>query len=222
MQLTQLQKQALNAIGQTELAKYFYWTGGTLLSSHYLHHRISEDLDFFSDDLIEEEAVLAEMNKIKKILGIAKMIHTTRMNRQQYILQKGKEQLKVEFVYFPFQPILKPKKIKQFPVKIASLKDISVNKIFALYQRAEPKDIIDLYCLHKAKKLNINEITKLAIKKFDAIDKAILAGKAIEAVERIDEIKPLLEKKINAKELKSEVEKLFSKPGIKYLSTLLV
>ncbi|PIZ81285.1 MAG: hypothetical protein COY02_02870, partial [Parcubacteria group bacterium CG_4_10_14_0_2_um_filter_41_6] len=140
MQLTQLQKQALNAIGQTELAKYFYWTGGTLLSSHYLHHRISEDLDFFSDDLIEEEAVLAEMNKIKKILGIAKMIHTTRMNRQQYILQKGKEQLKVEFVYFPFQSILKPKKIKQFPVKIASLKDISVNKIFALYQRAEPKD----------------------------------------------------------------------------------
>ncbi|MBU2575758.1 nucleotidyl transferase AbiEii/AbiGii toxin family protein [Patescibacteria group bacterium] len=222
MQLTKLQKQTLDAISQTDLVKYFYWTGGTLLSAHYLHHRTSEDLDFFSDDLIQEEAVLAQINKIKKMLGFTKMRHITNLNRQQYILQKGKEQLKLEFVYFPFKSISKPKKVRNYPVKIASLKDIAVNKIFALYERGEPKDAIDLYYINKKEKFNIDELFKLATKKFDNIDKATLASKAIEAVERIDEIKPLLEKKVNTQKLKSEIEDLFSKSGAKYLSTLLV
>lgn len=212
----------LEAISRTDLAKYFYWAGGTLLSTHYLHHRISEDLDFFSDDLIQEEVVLAEMNKIKKIVGFTKIRHVTRLNRQQYVLQKHKEQLKLEFVYYPFAPIANPKKVKQYPVKIASLKDIAVNKIYALYERAEPKDIVDIYYINKKGKFSINELFKLAVKKFDNIDKAALASKAIEAVERIDEIKPLLEKKLDVKKLKSEIENLFSKSGTKYLSTLLV
>ena len=151
------------------------------------------------------------------------MLHITNLNRQQYILQKGKEQLKLEFVYFPFLPITKPTKVKEYPIKIASLKDIAVNKIYALYERGEPKDAIDLYyIINQNGKFSINELIKLAIKKFDTVDQATLASRAIAAVERIGEIKPLLEKKLDAKKMKSEIEDMFIKSGIKYLSTLLV
>lgn len=33
----------------SKLRKQFYFTGGTALSAIYLHHRESEDLDFFSE-----------------------------------------------------------------------------------------------------------------------------------------------------------------------------
>ena len=39
----------LAILAKHEIAKRFYWTGGTLLSHYYLHHRKSFDLDFFSD-----------------------------------------------------------------------------------------------------------------------------------------------------------------------------
>ncbi len=36
------------AIREEDLTDWFYFTGGTALSQFYLHHRYSEDLDFFS------------------------------------------------------------------------------------------------------------------------------------------------------------------------------
>ena len=48
--LTPFQQQLLRAIGQTQIAENFYLTGGTALAAHFLQHRLSEDLDFFSSD----------------------------------------------------------------------------------------------------------------------------------------------------------------------------
>lgn len=47
--LTENQIAFLEQIKKSEfLAKNFYLTGGTALAAFYLHHRYSEDLDFFS------------------------------------------------------------------------------------------------------------------------------------------------------------------------------
>ncbi len=222
MKLTKLQNQALEAIGQSDLAQYFYWTGGTLLSTHFLHHRVSEDLDFFSDELIPEEVVLAIMNNIKKKLRLTNMSHVTHQNRQRYQLRKGNAKLSIEFVYFPFPVINKPKKIKRYPVKIASLQDLAVNKIYALYERGEPKDVIDIYYICKTGKYSLNKLINLASKKFDAIDGAAFAGRALEAASKLVNIQPLMEKKTNAQKLRAEIEDLFSSSGKKYLSNLLI
>jgi len=48
-ELNALQRQVLDLFARSALREKFYWTGGTLLSAVYLHHRRSEDLDFFSD-----------------------------------------------------------------------------------------------------------------------------------------------------------------------------
>ena len=212
MKLTNFQNQLLAAIGQSDLARYFYWIGGTLLSAQYLQHRLSEDLDFFSDDLIQEEVVLMHMQNIKRSLKLTGMNQRTHLNRQQY-----------QFVYFPFPSVIKPKKVAPWPVRVATLKDIAVNKIFALYERGEPKDAIDLYCICKEKTWSIKQLANLASKKFGIdIDRAKLASQAFEAASQLSKIKPLLIKEKNIAKLKENIELLFSFSGSKYLSTLLV
>jgi predicted nucleotidyltransferase component of viral defense system len=47
--LTPLQRRFLNAFSQTELKKDFFLTGGTALAHFYLQHRLSDDLDFFTE-----------------------------------------------------------------------------------------------------------------------------------------------------------------------------
>jgi hypothetical protein len=42
------------------LTKRFYWTGGTVLSEFYLHHRESDDIDLFSE---KQEIHLPSINK---------------------------------------------------------------------------------------------------------------------------------------------------------------
>ena len=62
--LTATQQKALTIIA-TDLVvkKHFYLTGGTALSEYYLHHRLSEDLDFFSEQEIDTlYSLLSEKN----------------------------------------------------------------------------------------------------------------------------------------------------------------
>lgn len=41
----------LEAINQKSyITKNYYWTGGTVLSEFYLHHRDSEDIDLFTEE----------------------------------------------------------------------------------------------------------------------------------------------------------------------------
>lgn len=222
MKLTKLQQQILTAVGHSQLADFFYWTGGTLLSACYLQHRWSEDLDFFSQDLISEEVVLAGMNNIKKSLGLSRLRQTIKLNRQQYQLQKNGEWLKLEFVYFPFPPLSKPKKVKEWPIKIDSLVDLAVNKIFALYERGEPKDAVDIYYIWQRQNWRLEKLIERANKKFGIeLDPAMLASRALEAADRLPAITPLFPRKINLKKLQNNIESLFSLIGKKYLSRLL-
>ncbi|MBI5729257.1 MAG: nucleotidyl transferase AbiEii/AbiGii toxin family protein [Candidatus Magasanikbacteria bacterium] len=48
--LSKNQRRLLKVIGDSRtICQYFYLTGGTALAEYYLHHRYSEDLDFFSE-----------------------------------------------------------------------------------------------------------------------------------------------------------------------------
>ena len=56
-------------------ASVFYLTGGTALSAFYLHHRLSEDLDFFTESDVETEMASRGLNMFFKegsstVLGI--------------------------------------------------------------------------------------------------------------------------------------------------------
>lgn len=223
MELTKLQKKVLAAIGQSDLAPLVYWTGGTLLAAHYLQHRQSFDLDFFSEDLIEEEFVLAAVNRIKKSLALTKIDRQIIRNRQQYQLQKAGGRLNLEFVYYPFRPLIKPARTAAWPVAIDSLKDIAVNKTRALYERAEPKDVIDLWCIHQKNDWGMPQLATLADKKFGVpLDYPTLVSRALDAVERLEDAKPLLAKTTSIKKMKQDIDSLFRPSGVRKLLTLLV
>lgn len=53
--LTPGQKSILSALSEDKLFSInFCLTGGTALSEYYLHHRLSEDLDFFSENEVDK------------------------------------------------------------------------------------------------------------------------------------------------------------------------
>ncbi|MBI1971558.1 MAG: nucleotidyl transferase AbiEii/AbiGii toxin family protein [Candidatus Wildermuthbacteria bacterium] len=164
--LTEKQISLLQEIGQRQfVAQNFYLTGGTALAGFYLHHRYSEDLDFFSEnefDILQIDIVLRE---IKEKLGISAIDYQQSYNRNLFFLHFGRKVLKTEFTYFPFVRIEQGE--KEYGVQIDSLLDIAVNKLFSIYQRTKARDYIDLYAIIQEKGYTISDLISKAKNKFD-------------------------------------------------------
>lgn len=165
--LSKKQQELLDLIGRDKnLCQSFYLTGGTALAEFYLHHRYSEDLDFFSEHEFEPQSVSVFWQKIKQTVGIKKVDFEQSFNRNLFFLHLDKEVIKTEFTYFPFPRIEAKKKIGG--LAIDSLLDIAVNKIFTIYQKPRARDFIDLhFIIQKNKKLTIADLVKKAKVKFD-------------------------------------------------------
>lgn len=214
--LTPFQGIVLKEIGKSELSKHFIWSGGTALSFYYLKHRKSQDLDFFSKDLIPAEYLLTEIKRIAQNLKIQKIEEQRKFNRHEFWLTKGKEVLRIEFVFYPFPNIKKPINLKDFNIKIDSLEDILTNKIHAIFERIEPKDIFDVYCILQKKKIKFSLILKWVKKKFGAeIDLVLLVSRTLEGAEKLTGIKPLILKKEHYKT--NKIKEYFKKETFNYL-----
>jgi hypothetical protein len=120
----------------------FYLTGGTVLSRCYFHHRYSEDLDFFvNDDNRFGQYMIAVYSALKRAgITLELMIDEIRFKR---IL--ADQVLKIEFVNdVPFY-LGEPQQIPGFPFSaIDNLQNILSNKISALRDRTEIKDLVDI------------------------------------------------------------------------------
>ena len=165
--LTPLQKRFIFSLAKNRtFCKHFYLTGGTALSAYYLNHRYSEDLDFFSYTEIDILGLDVFLKELKGILKIKKIDFQQSFNRNIFFLHTAKGILKVEFTYFPFEPIEKP--VKKDGIYIDSLTDIAANKIFTISQNPRARDFIDLYfILNKYKKFSFRQLLKMAQAKFD-------------------------------------------------------
>lgn len=129
------------------LSKNFYFTGGTALSAVYLHHRESEDLDFFSENEFDSTEVEFFIENISQRLQ-AKPILIQRERTRIYRLMKGKDlTIKVDFAYYPYKRIKKGVRVEGAIVD--SLQDIATNKLHTVTSRTEVKDFVDLYFLLK-------------------------------------------------------------------------
>jgi len=204
--LSNFHKEALKAIGNSELSQYFLWSGGTALAYKYLQHRESYDLDFMSYDLLPDDYLLTQIKGIADNLSIKKIKELKKFNRHEFWITKNNKELKLEFVFYPFQSIKKPKKDKEFNVNIDSIEDILTNKIHAAFERSEPKDIFDLYFILTTTKIKFLLAIKWVEKKFGTeIDPVLLISKILEGVDLLGEIKPLMFQKkcYNTKQIKS-------------------
>lgn len=212
--LSKNQIDFLREVGNTPfLMKNFYLTGGTALAAFYLHHRYSEDLDFFSEKEIDFLNLDVAIKKMGENLSVEKVDFQQSFNRNLFFLHFRGEVLKTEFTYFPFPRIEKGN--AENGVVIDSLLDIAVNKLFTIYQRVQARDYIDLYLIVKQKKITIADLIAKAKIKFDwHIDPLQLGTQFIKAAEAKDY--PRMIKEISpqewqdffieeAKKLKSEI-----------------
>lgn len=179
----------------------FYLTGGTALAEFYLQHRFSEDLDFFSENEFDPQVISSLFKKIKKDFNIEKVSYEQSFNRNLFFLKLKNDSIKTEFTYFPFTRIDLKQKFGE--LSIDSLLDISVNKVFTIYQKPRSRDFIDLYCIIQEKKeWTIDSLIEKAQIKFDHfVDPLQLASQFVKCEELKDY--PRMLKKIDEKDWQS-------------------
>lgn len=144
-----IQKTIFNSFAKDKsLPKRFYFTGGTALSAIYLHHRESEDLDFFSESDFDNEYIIEFIERVAPLINTQSRITLKERVRIFELVNNNKELvIKVDFGYYPHPRLKKGK--KEQGVEVDSLVDIAANKITTILQRTEVKDFVDLFFLLK-------------------------------------------------------------------------
>ena len=195
---TPLQKLIFEEIASDKYFKEnFYLSGGTALSVFYLHHRYSEDLDFFTSKPLEQGKIISFMSLLAK-----KHKLDLKFTRKEMILwfetQKQEESLKIDFIHFPYSRLKRGKKYKKF--EIDSILDIGANKLVVLGVNFEPKDYVDLYFILK-EKYSIWELIRAVKEKYHT--ELDLIGLGAEFVKSKDlKYLPKMRKELTLKELK--------------------
>lgn len=146
--LTPLQKTFLHRFGKSPFQKSFYLTGGTALAAFYLQHRLSDDLDFFTDNPGETRRVIPWLEETARgMKWTLQILRQTGSFIDCFFESGAGERLDVDFAQdAPFR-LEETRLLPEFKIYIDNLTDIACNKLSALFDRAEAKDFVDLYFL---------------------------------------------------------------------------
>lgn len=172
---------------EKQITSRFYFTGGTALAEFYLQHRLSEDIDLFTEkEEVNQPLVEAFLKKISPKFSVIEIKKSQFLGLFSYILVfQDKEQLKVDFNYYPFPRINKGKKFEN--LDIDSLYDIAVNKVHTMFMRTRGRDFVDLYFIMQSFDYSLDQLIKDAKAKFDwHIDKVTLASQFVKVKEISD------------------------------------
>ena len=134
---------------QASIVKNFYLTGGTALAEFYFQHRLSEDIDLFSENEVRVAAVEAFLQGASSKLGISEIVKQNFLGLYTYQLKyKNGTTLKVDFSYYPFPKI--EEGIRFGKLEVSSMYDIAVNKIHTIASRTRARDYIDMFFIIKS------------------------------------------------------------------------
>lgn len=135
-----LQDKVLKIIGQ--LPVEFYLTGGTALSRVYLHHRYSDDLDFFVNGVTNFKQQFNTVIKELKVTGYQFDVTAAEDGFARIFIFDGENSLKLDFVNdVPFRSgTLSETTLFS---KTDNILNILSNKVTALGRYA-PKDVVDI------------------------------------------------------------------------------
>ncbi|MCL4353187.1 nucleotidyl transferase AbiEii/AbiGii toxin family protein [Patescibacteria group bacterium] len=184
--LTSFQRTVLDEVADNPiLVKQFYLTGGTALAEFHLRHRLSEDLDFFSEEEFNPTFIQGFIKKLTAKLKLTNIEYRVQMGLHIFLLRKNKELLKIDFNYYPFPRI--DKKLFYKNLALDSMRDIAINKLQTIATKPRTRDFIDLYCIIQKTGWTINDLRLQARSKFDwYVDSVELGSKMILVRERED------------------------------------
>lgn len=195
--LTENQRLVIKTIAEDKKLKNFYLSGGTALAAYFLHHRFSDDLDFFSEKEFDRTYLHKFIEKLKNVLGAKKVEYQKLYDRNIFIFKLKNEDLKVEFTEYPFSILAKQS--KKDDITVDSFRDVAANKLMALLDRFDPKDFVDLYFILKERRLD--SVRKDTEKKFGIKIDNIFLGGELSKVRRIEAL-PKMIKPVTVEKLK--------------------
>ncbi len=145
----------LVALGESSILDNAYLAGGTALALQ-VGHRISYDLDFFTNKKFKPHLFL------KKIGKFANYQHQE--TSWQTVLGRLGD-VKFSLFYYPYPVIENFSNFKE--IKLASINDIAAMKIAAISERGTKRDFVDLYFI--LKKMTISQALDLYDKKYQKL-----------------------------------------------------
>ena len=188
--INSVQKSILESFGDLADSDQFYLTGGTALAYFYLHHRKSNDLDFFTS---EEKIVTSFSLKLEDILRARKLTVERTRGIHSFIELAVKDRHESTIVQLAQDAAFRfevPRVFPEYPkLKVDGLLDIASNKLLALFGRAMLRDFVDVYYLIKTGKFGQNDLIEKAKKKDPGFDLYWL-GVAFERIKTFDANSP--------------------------------
>lgn len=175
------QDRAIQAINRADTG--FYLTGRTAASRGYLQHRFSDDLDYFVNDDnrfgLWVERIIQSLNKEWKCEVMMKEERFARLNLVQKDLS-----LKIEMIN---DVPARVGDIQNHPIlgRLDSAENILANKVTALLDREEPKDLADIWGFCCQKNLSLQAAITDAQSKAAGVFPADL-GRALCSVQKAD------------------------------------
>jgi len=176
----------------------FFLTGVTALSVFYLHHRTSNDLDFFSTERVN----ISEIDfMIKSVWGKEYI----KLKETSMFLSSLIKNIKVEFIIDKLSFNENREKFalenKHF-LLLDTINNIFSNKFATIVSRNEPKDYLDFYYIHsKLKSQSFEKIYTDALKKDvifeDAPNVAFQIEEGINFIQTNPELIPPIMQEIN-------------------------
>lgn len=118
--------------------------GGAALAALYLHHRKSEDLDFFMTREIEP-ADLAPLARSLATGSTTTEVEVVGPRTSLVLVRRSTYVGRIDFAFYPFDPV--GKRTRWHDLIVESLEDMTVNKVQAVLTRNQPRDFVDLYFL---------------------------------------------------------------------------
>jgi hypothetical protein len=199
--LTEKQKTFIDNLPD-EILTNFYLTGGTALSAFYIEHRLSQDLDFFTDTEEGMPPIEFLTGRIKK-LPFVDHIHYQRLfdRRIFQVAFKDGDTLNVEFTTYPFKSI--DERVRIGKLLVDSPLNIVTGKLFALTDRYDPKDFVDLYFVLKNYAWKLGDLIKRTGERFDIKGLNYTIPERLLLVRKIgpDDL-PIMLREINLEEMK--------------------
>ncbi len=200
--LNSFQKQTLHIFGKSFLHDKYYLSGGTALAEFYLQHRLSEDLDFFTQEELDLDELKKFINLITRKNDISAVEFQHGFGLYTFFLLDKNRNLKhkIDFGQYPFEPV---EKLKQFEgILVESMYDIAVNKAHTIAFRPRLRDFIDLYfILQKKKNWTFSELLNKSFAKFEMKVDVLQLGDNLLQVETLKDM-PIMVKKIDMDKVK--------------------
>jgi hypothetical protein len=157
-----LESQLVRLLKCSILPADAYLAGGTAVYL-YLGHRLSIDLDFFTQSHFNSEVFLSDVR------GCFDEVAVELLENDTVILYLSQEKIKLSLFRFPYERLsrIHPVRLQQgVACPLASLHDIAAMKAVAINQRGSIKDFIDLYFIVRETGMGFGDLVHLVIKKY--------------------------------------------------------